>query len=53
MREEVVLARLDNLKSLLGELGSLSSEDYDTLYGEIEALQQNILGNEEYTGMKV
>ena len=46
--KSAVLLRLDNLKSLLGELGSLNLEDYDILYGEIEALQQNILGNEEY-----
>ena len=48
-----VLLRWDNLKRVLGELGSLNLEDYDTLYGEVEALQQNILGNKEYTGMKV
>jgi hypothetical protein len=44
MREEVILARLDGLKSLIGQLGSLTTEDYDILYGELEALQYSILG---------
>ena len=50
MREEVILARLDGLKSLIGQLGSLTTEEYDILYGEVEALQQNICGNKEYSG---
>lgn len=38
--------KLNNLKSLLGSLESLSLEDYDILYGEIEALQYFVFEQE-------
>ena len=42
MRQEVILSRLEGLKSLIGQLNSLTTEEYDVLYREIEALQYSI-----------
>lgn len=50
MREEVILSRLDGLKSLIGQLGSLTTEEYDILHGEIEVLQYSISSGMDYSG---
>lgn len=44
---ELLEEKLSNLKSLLGSLESLSLEDYDYLYGEIEALQYFVFEQEK------